>query len=145
MIPKPLKPFVNSPISLSQPESASVQQSIGIFTIQGKAESSRAHPIDVPDFDTALLDCAAQTEAFLSAWIDAAGAPARLGAAMRHGALVGGKRLRPFLVRASAALFDISAQDSLPAGAALEMIHCYSLVHDDHPDMDNDELRRGKP
>lgn len=64
---------------------------------------------------------------------------------MRHGALAGGKRLRPFLVRASAALFDISAQESLPAGAALEMIHCYSLVHDDLPDMDNDELRRGKP
>lgn len=101
--------------------------------------------MDAHDFETALVDSAAQTEAYLTARIDAASAPERLGAAMRHGALAGGKRLRPFLVRASAALFDIPAPHSLPAGAALEMIHCYSLIHDDLPDMDNDEMRRGKP
>ncbi|HCO56327.1 MAG TPA: geranylgeranyl pyrophosphate synthase, partial [Pelagibacterium sp.] len=57
----------------------------------------------------------------------------------------GGKRLRPFLVRLSASLFDVPHEKSLAVGAALEMIHCYSLVHDDLPDMDHDELRRGKP
>lgn len=71
--------------------------------------------------------------------------PARLLAAMRHGALGGGKRLRPFLVTESAALFGVPAQAALTAGAALECIHCYSLVHDDLPAMDNSDLRRGRP
>ncbi|MDD9330025.1 MAG: polyprenyl synthetase family protein, partial [Bartonella sp.] len=65
--------------------------------------------------------------------------------AMRHGVLNGGKRLRPFLVIQSAALFDISPEDSLDIGVALECIHCYSLIHDDLPALDNDTLRRGKP
>lgn len=65
--------------------------------------------------------------------------------AMRHGSLNGGKRLRPFLVVQSAGLFGIDRQHSLRAAAALEMVHCYSLVHDDLPAMDNDDLRRGQP
>ncbi|MET0257362.1 MAG: polyprenyl synthetase family protein [Methylobacterium sp.] len=73
------------------------------------------------------------------------GAPERLLAAMRHGALGGGKRLRPFLVEASAALFGAEAARAAPVGAALECIHCYSLVHDDLPAMDDDDLRRGQP
>jgi farnesyl diphosphate synthase len=64
---------------------------------------------------------------------------------MRHGALAGGKRLRPFLVVESAALFGVAAAAAMPAAAALECIHCYSLVHDDLPAMDNDDLRRGQP
>jgi farnesyl diphosphate synthase len=64
---------------------------------------------------------------------------------MRHAALDGGKRLRPFLVVETAALFDVDRTGALMAGAALELIHCYSLVHDDLPAMDNDDLRRGRP
>ena len=71
--------------------------------------------------------------------------PARLLDAMRYVGLGGGKRLRPFLVVESAALFDVSRQNSLMAGAALECVHCYSLAHDDLPAMDNDDLRRGRP
>ncbi|MGF1651509.1 MAG: polyprenyl synthetase family protein, partial [Hyphomicrobiaceae bacterium] len=73
------------------------------------------------------------------------GAPERLVAAMRHAVLGGGKRLRPFLVIESAALFDVDPTAALDVAAALECIHCYSLVHDDLPAMDNDELRRGQP
>ena len=71
--------------------------------------------------------------------------PARLMEAMRHSCLDGGKRLRPFLVIESAALFDIKPEQAVLTGCALEAIHCYSLVHDDLPAMDDDDLRRGKP
>ncbi len=69
----------------------------------------------------------------------------RLLEAIRYAVLSGGKRIRPFLAMESAALFGISADRSLDAALALECIHCYSLVHDDLPSMDNDELRRGRP
>ncbi|GAA5107492.1 polyprenyl synthetase family protein [Bartonella jaculi] len=65
--------------------------------------------------------------------------------AMRYGVFNGGKRLRPFLVTESAALFGIPAEHSLDIACALECVHCYSLIHDDLPAMDNDTLRRGKP
>jgi len=71
--------------------------------------------------------------------------PRRLLDAMRYGSLGGGKRLRPFLVVESAALFGVPLGSALMAGAALECIHCYSLIHDDLPAMDNDDLRRGRP
>ncbi|MFG1361029.1 polyprenyl synthetase family protein [Xanthobacter pseudotagetidis] len=71
--------------------------------------------------------------------------PERLMAAMRHGALAGGKRLRPFLVLESAALFGVAPQAAVTAAAAVECVHCYSLIHDDLPSMDNDDLRRGRP
>jgi farnesyl diphosphate synthase len=71
--------------------------------------------------------------------------PARLIEAMRYSSLGGGKRFRPFLVVEAAALFDVPRQNALMAGAALECVHCYSLVHDDLPAMDNDALRRGQP
>jgi len=71
--------------------------------------------------------------------------PERLMAAMRHGALAGGKRLRPFLVLESAALFGAAADDALVVATALECIHCYSLIHDDLPAMDDDDMRRGRP
>ncbi|RFC62328.1 polyprenyl synthetase family protein [Fulvimarina endophytica] len=80
--------------------------------------------------------------------VDAPGrrqAPARLVAAMRHGALGGGKRLRPFLVIESARLFGLSDEAVLDIACALEAIHCYSLVHDDLPAMDDDDMRRGRP
>lgn len=65
--------------------------------------------------------------------------------AMRYGALGGGKRLRPFLLVESARIFDVPEERALRAGAALEMIHCYSLIHDDLPAMDDSALRRGRP
>src|SRR5512136_2439365 len=68
----------------------------------------------------------------------------RLIAAMRHAVLGGGKRVRPLLVIESAALFGIPAQSAVHTAAALELVHCYSLAHDDLPAMDNDELRRGR-
>lgn len=71
--------------------------------------------------------------------------PPRLLAAMRHGALNGGKRLRPILVLEAANLFGRSDQGVLEAACALELVHCYSLVHDDLPAMDDDDLRRGQP
>jgi farnesyl diphosphate synthase len=71
--------------------------------------------------------------------------PPRLVAAVRHAVLGGGKRLRPFLVVESAALAGATGQGPLLAGCALECLHCYSLVHDDLPSMDNDDLRRGQP
>ena len=71
--------------------------------------------------------------------------PARLMDAMRYSSLGGGKRFRPLLVVESAALFDVARPQALMAGAALECVHCYSLVHDDLPAMDNDDLRRGQP
>jgi farnesyl diphosphate synthase len=71
--------------------------------------------------------------------------PSRLMAAIRHGVLNGGKRLRPFLVMESAALFGADSPAALRVAAALECIHSYSLVHDDLPAMDNDDIRRGQP
>ena len=64
---------------------------------------------------------------------------------MRHGVLNGGKRLRPFLVLESAALFGADESAALRVAAALECVHCYSLIHDDLPAMDDDDLRRGQP
>jgi farnesyl diphosphate synthase len=101
---------------------------------------------------SARLDAVAhETEALLdrllapSAEADEISRPRRLLDAMRYGSLGGGKRLRPFLVVESAALFGVPRDNALMAGAALECVHCYSLVHDDLPAMDNDDLRRGRP
>lgn len=69
----------------------------------------------------------------------------RVIAAMRYAVLNGGKRIRPFLAMQSAALFGVPRGQALRAAAAVEMLHCYSLVHDDLPAMDNSDLRRGRP
>ena len=74
-----------------------------------------------------------------------AGPEGRVAEAMRYAALGGGKRLRPFLLIASARLFGVEGERALRAAAAVEMIHAYSLVHDDLPAMDDDDLRRGQP
>ncbi len=71
--------------------------------------------------------------------------PDRVVEAMRYAALAGGKRLRPFLVIEAAKLFGVEGEGVMRAGAALECVHCYSLVHDDLPAMDDDDLRRGQP
>ena len=93
-----------------------------------------------------LADVAAQTEALLETLLAGDGAPARrLAEAMRHGALGPGKRLRPFFVVAAGRLFDVPEAFALRTGAALECVHCYSLIHDDLPAMDDDDMRRGRP
>ncbi|RZJ13373.1 MAG: polyprenyl synthetase family protein [Haliea sp.] len=90
----------------------------------------------------------ADVEAALGCWVagpDGAPAPAGLGDAMRYAVLDGGKRLRPLLVLASCEAAGGNLQAALRAACAVELIHAYSLVHDDMPCMDNDVLRRGKP
>jgi farnesyl diphosphate synthase len=102
-------------------------------------------------FQTELTTIANDTEALLGHLLGATpldlerARPERLLDAMRYGSMGGGKRFRPFLVVASANLFGVPRERALMAGAALECIHCYSLVHDDLPAMDNDDLRRGRP
>jgi farnesyl diphosphate synthase len=86
----------------------------------------------------------AAVESALRAWVPA-DAPAGLGLAMRYGVLDGGKRLRPLLVLAACRAVGGRREAALRAAVAVELIHAYSLVHDDMPCMDNDVLRRGKP
>jgi farnesyl diphosphate synthase len=85
-----------------------------------------------------------EVESALQCWVPA-DAPAGLGQAMRYGVLDGGKRLRPLLVLAACEAVDGARAAALRAAVAVELIHAYSLVHDDMPCMDNDVLRRGKP
>jgi farnesyl diphosphate synthase len=94
-----------------------------------------------------LADAARLTKERLDSLLEAygPGEGTRLGAAMRHALFAGGKRFRPFLVIESAALFGIEAAQAVNAAAAIECIHCYSLVHDDLPSMDDDDVRRGQP
>ncbi len=103
------------------------------------------------DFADRLASVAAKIEAVLSSLLaDDIGPgelarPPRLLAAMRHAVLGGGKRLRPFLVVETARLLGRQDEGVLRAAAAVELLHCYSLVHDDLPAMDDDDLRRGRP
>ena len=108
-------------------------------------------PASASDFPQTLAAVAERVEHFL---IDRLGTepgpgeivrPERLMAAMRHAVLGGGKRLRPFLAMETARMLGATADAGLAAGCAVELVHCYSLVHDDLPAMDDDDLRRGKP
>src|SRR5262245_9572663 len=99
-------------------------------------------------FSQRLSQVAHMVEGRLAQLLDetaAGGAPPRLVAAMRHATLGEAKRLRPFLLMECAGLFGVATEAALPAAAAVECVHCYSLVHDDLPAMDDDDLRRGKP
>jgi farnesyl diphosphate synthase len=98
-------------------------------------------PAEFESWSRSQLDT---VESALSAWVPSA-APAGLGQAMRYGVLDGGKRLRPLLVMAAAHAVNGPCEAALRAACAVELIHAYSLVHDDMPCMDNDVLRRGKP
>jgi farnesyl diphosphate synthase len=103
------------------------------------------------EFHNRLADAASATEALLDAILTVQtepgeiARPARLVEAMRYAATGGGKRLRPFLAIEAGRLFGREGAGPLRAGAAIECLHCYSLVHDDLPAMDDDDLRRGKP
>lgn len=102
-------------------------------------------------FQTRLAEAARATEAALDRALSATpesgevARPARLIEAMRYAVLGGGKRLRPFLLIESARLCGGAAVAAASAGAALECVHAYSLVHDDLPAMDDDDVRRGRP
>jgi len=97
-------------------------------------------------FDDWMKTVQAGSENDLSGFLPAATTvPAKLHDAMRYALLGGGKRVRPLLVYAAGALFDADPATLARAAAAVEMIHAYSLVHDDMPCMDDDALRRGKP
>jgi farnesyl diphosphate synthase len=120
--------------------------------VQCRARREEARNMtDSADFQSLLARRASAVEGLLSALLSDIAQegeivrPARLMQAIRHGVLSGGKRLRPFLVIESAALFDGNADAALRVAAALECVHCYSLIHDDLPAMDNDDLRRGQP
>jgi farnesyl diphosphate synthase len=105
-------------------------------TVTASAEALRAAMAEAAaDIDTALDMLIPRAE----------GSEARLFAAMRYAAIGGGKRLRGFLVLEGARQFGVSRDAALRAAAAIEMLHAYSLVHDDLPCMDDDDLRRGKP
>ncbi|PLX38606.1 MAG: geranylgeranyl pyrophosphate synthase [Hyphomicrobiales bacterium] len=102
-------------------------------------------------FEARLAETAASVEQRLDALLGATPLdgertrPARLLDAMRYASLGGGKRLRPFLVIETARLLGHTGEGAERAASALELVHCYSLVHDDLPDMDDDDMRRGQP
>jgi geranylgeranyl diphosphate synthase type II len=98
------------------------------------------------DINSYLAERKAHVETSLFACLPAEGTrPAELAAAMRHAVLSGGKRLRPILCLASAEAAGGKAEDAIHAACAVELLHTYTLVHDDLPCMDNDTLRRGQP
>ena len=97
-------------------------------------------------FDAALAHAAEATEQTMDRLLPKGDeGEARLFEAMRYSSLGGGKRLRAFFVLASATLFKVGALPALRTASAIEFVHAYSLIHDDLPSMDDDDLRRGKP
>lgn len=104
----------------------------------------------IPSDNKALQEALAATSDAVERLLDPllavpSGPEARVVEAMRYSLFSGGKRLRPFLVLAAAELFGVQKKQSLRVAAAIECVHCYSLVHDDLPAMDDDDLRRGQP
>ncbi|CAM4290804.1 polyprenyl synthetase family protein [Bordetella muralis] len=119
--------------------------------MQDSAQSALATSTILPldgayDLGRAMADTAENIEQVLNSLLPELrpGEPPVV-AAMRYATLAGGKRLRPFLVVSSARVFGVTGPGVLRTAAALEMVHCYSLIHDDLPAMDNDDLRRGRP
>lgn len=100
---------------------------------------------DASQVKAVLAERGALVEGYLSRCLDAVPTQPRLKEAMNYSLLAGGKRLRPVLCLSTASLFGLKAESVLPFAAALEMIHTYSLIHDDLPAMDDDDLRRGRP
>ena len=99
-----------------------------------------------PRLQAALAVAAKEIEAALDSQLPLPDGPERkVVEAMRYATLDGGKRLRPFLVLQSAQLFNVSPASALRVASSIEMVHCYSLIHDDLPAMDDDDTRRGRP
>ena len=112
--------------------------------------STRADPPGAPGPAERLAERLAERARAVTRRLDqilppVSGSRGRVVEAMRYSALSGGKRLRPFLVMESADLFDVAPGNALQCAVAVEMIHCYSLIHDDLPAMDDSDLRRGRP
>ena len=100
----------------------------------------------MPAFEESLAESAQAVNEVLDHLLPLDDLPeARLVEAMRYATLGGGKRIRPVLVLAGARLFGVAEICALRVGAAVELVHCYSLIHDDLPAMDDDDLRRGRP
>ncbi|MCI9393770.1 MAG: polyprenyl synthetase family protein [Oscillospiraceae bacterium] len=97
------------------------------------------------DYESVLRQDQAQIEAFLGKYLENSPQYARLQEAMRYSLLAGGKRIRPVLVLEACRICGGEVEKALPFACAVEMIHTYSLIHDDLPAMDNDDLRRGRP
>ncbi len=139
--------------AIPHPKAAARRPSVAQFQLQApQGNSPMSHA--APAFTDRLALAARLVENRLAVHLSHTGPtyqggmsapPERLTAAMRHAVLSGGKRFRPFLVMECAALFGLSAEAALDTAASLECLHCYSLVHDDLPAMDNDDLRRGRP
>ncbi len=115
-------------------------------TSSASKPSTAASSVSAAAFVAAIRETAESVEQALDAFLPVEEGPlGRVVDAMRWSALAGGKRLRPFLVVAAADMFDAPRARSIRVGAAVEMIHCYSLIHDDLPAMDDSDLRRGRP
>jgi farnesyl diphosphate synthase len=120
-------------------------------SLGGKMENKMARATAEQEFQQRLAAVADATEHMLDELLSPQALPGetcrppRFVEALRYATLGGGKRLRPFLMVETARLFGVEHRGVLRAAAALEMIHCYSLVHDDLPALDNDDLRRGRP
>jgi farnesyl diphosphate synthase len=113
---------------------------------QGAVCAAAPEPSEAGALPGAIARSAAAVDAVLEGLLPKPdGRQARVREAMRYAVFAGGKRLRPFLVLHSARLFGVDDSRSLRAGAAIEALHTYSLVHDDLPCMDDDALRRGRP
>ncbi|WP_052046184.1 polyprenyl synthetase family protein [Candidatus Paracaedibacter symbiosus] len=97
------------------------------------------------DFQQRLREVQQRVEGYLTTLLEKSQSHEKLDAAMAYALTDGGKRLRPFLAYAVADIYDVPHEEVDSVAAAIELIHCYSLVHDDLPDMDNSCLRRGKP
>ena len=116
-----------------------------------KSDTAKSNTATQASFAARLNAAASETEHLLDRLLGKTLAegeiarPPRVTEAMRYSSLGGGKRLRPFLTVETAALFGVRREHALMAGAAIELVHCYSLVHDDLPAMDDDDLRRGRP
>ncbi len=104
-----------------------------------------APSLPMPSVEEALRRSCERLEARAREALDGLDGPAVLTNAMRHAVLAGGKRIRPFVLLESANLFGVIGEIALETALALEYVHCYSLVHDDLPAMDDDVIRRGKP
>ncbi len=111
-----------------------------------QAPETMSNPSSLFSLEHYLITCQERVNARLEYWLDQQRQLApRLLESMRYATFNGGKRVRPVLCFAAAEAVGAQAEDALDVAAALEMVHSYSLVHDDLPAMDNDELRRGKP
>src|SRR5512145_2437348 len=108
--------------------------------------SSKPVPGDRMDLKNYLRECLARVDRALDAYLPAEDTlPVTLHKAMRYSVFAGGKRIRPVLMMAACEAVGSDSERVLPAACAMEMIHTYSLIHDDLPAMDDDDFRRGRP